>query len=48
MQWKKTAVNKYPDILLSDCIVDDIQLVNRDLFIGFTKSGLVIKEDSDS
>lgn len=48
MNWKKQRENAYPDIILSDCAVDKIQVSDKDIIVKFLKYGFVIREDGDS
>lgn len=48
MEWKMSAKNEYPNIILSDCIVDGIQIDNQNIIMKFSESGIVIKESSNS
>lgn len=48
MKWKESEKNKYPNIILSDCVVDDIRINDGDIIMEFMKSGIIIKESSNS
>lgn len=48
MNWKEQRENAYPDIILSDCLVDEIQVDDNDIIIKFLKHGIVIRDDKDS
>lgn len=50
MQWKEHVKNNYPHIMISDCLVDEIQLVNQDIILKFSTYGIIIsnKEKSNS
>lgn len=48
MNWKEQSENAYPNIILSDCLVDEIQVDDNDIILKFLKHGFVIKDDGDS
>ena len=48
MNWREQRENAYPNILLSDCSVDEIQVTEKDIIIKFLKHGFVIRDDGDS
>lgn len=48
MKWKEQRENAYPNIILSDCPVDEIQMNEKDIIIKFLKHGFVIRDDGDS
>ena len=48
MNWKEQRENAYPNIILSDCLVDGIQLDDNDIILKFLKHGFVIKDTEDS
>lgn len=47
MEWTKTAENVYPNIILSDCIVNSIQSANGHVIFHFIESGIIVKSDMD-
>ena len=48
MLWKKTEVNKYPDIILSDCKVTNIQVERDDITVGFLGDGFFKKDNKSN
>lgn len=48
MNWKEQRENAYPNIILSDCLVDEIQVDDNDIILKFLKHGFVIKDVEDS
>lgn len=48
MNWKEQRENAYSDIILSDCLVDEIQVDDNDIILKFLKHGFVIRDDKDS
>lgn len=48
MNWKEQRENAYPNIILSDCLVDEIQVDDNDIILKFLKHGFVISDDGDS
>ena len=48
MNWKEQRENAYPDIILSDCLVDEIQVDDNDIILKFLEHGFVIGDDGDS
>ena len=48
MNWKEQRENAYPNIILSDCLVDEIQVNDKDIILKFLKHGFVIKDVEDS
>ncbi len=48
MRWKEMAVNDYPNIILSDSIVNNIQFDNGNIILNFIESGIIIKSSNDS
>lgn len=46
MNWKNQRENAYPSIILSDCIVDEIQINNKKVILKFLTCGFVIKVNS--
>lgn len=48
MNWKEQRENAYPNIDLSDCLVDEIQVNDKDVILKFLKHGIVIRDDKDS
>lgn len=48
LNWKEQRKNAYPNIILSDCIIDEIQVSNQDIVIKFLRHGFVIKDDASS
>lgn len=49
MKWRNSELNKYPDIILHDCFVDEIQPINDNLVLTFSKYGFfkIIKEKNN-
>lgn len=47
MNWKEKALNKYPDIILSDCRISGIEVMGNDVKIDFSKDGFNIKSEKD-
>lgn len=47
MNWKEQRENAYPNIILSDCLVDEIQVNDKDIILKFLKHGFVIRDDED-
>lgn len=48
MEWKMNVKNVYPNIVLSDCIVDGIHIDGENVIINFFNSGFIIKENNSS
>lgn len=48
MNWKEQRENAYPDIILSDCLVDEIQVDDNDIILKFLEHGFVIRDNEDS
>lgn len=48
MNWKEQKENAYPNIILSDCLVDEIQVNDKDIILKFLKHGFVIRDDGDA
>ena len=48
MNWKEQRENAYPDIILSDCLVDEIQVDDNDIILKFLEHGFVIRGNEDS
>lgn len=48
MNWKEQRENAYPDIILSDCLVDAIQVDDNDIILKFLEHGFVIRDNEDS
>lgn len=47
MEWKMNIKNGYPDVMLSDCIIDGIQMDNLNVVIRFSKTGIIVKESNN-
>lgn len=46
MAWKEKGYNMYPNIILSDCKISKIQVINKGLVFRFSDYGFV-KKDTD-
>ncbi len=44
MIWKEKGINKYPDIILSDCLITNIQTKGSEVTIKFSEYGFVKKD----
>ena len=42
--WKESGINKYPEIILSDCIITNIERKGDDIVVDFGDDGFVIKD----
>lgn len=47
MKWKEREENKYPEIILSDCQIVNVEMKGGDIVVDFSKYGFV-KKDCDS
>lgn len=47
MKWKEKGINKYPDIILSDCMITNIQGKEGEITVKFSEYGF-FKKDSQS
>ena len=48
MNWKEQRENAYPNIILTDCLVDEIQVDDDDIILRFLEHGFVIRDNGDS
>lgn len=48
MKWKMNLENVYPNIILSDCIIDDIYIDGENVIMNFFDSGFIIKDYNSS
>ena len=48
MNWKEQRENAYPNIILADCHVDEIEVNDKDIILKFLEHGFVIRDDEDS
>lgn len=44
MVWKEKGVNKYPDIILSDCLITGIQVNGSDVIAKFSEYGFAKRD----
>ena len=44
MAWKEKGYNLYPDIILSDCVISEIQAKDNELVFTFSNYGFIKKE----
>lgn len=44
MIWKNRELNRYPDIILSDCKVIDIQVKENKITVNFSEDGFFVKD----
>lgn len=44
MMWKERGINKYPEIILSDCLISKIEKNEDDFAIDFGKQGFFVKD----
>ena len=44
MVWKNKKLNAYPDIILSDCAIRDIQVVKNEIMVNFSDDGFFKKD----
>lgn len=44
MTWKEKERNKYPDIILSDCVITNIQVEGTEITVEFSEYGFVKKD----
>lgn len=44
MMWKESGVNKYPEIVLSDCSITNIEKKGDDIVVDFGENGFAIKD----
>lgn len=45
MIWKEKGINKYPDIILSDCLITNIKVNESEVIINFSEYGFFKKDD---
>ena len=48
MKWKNQDINKYSDIILSDCQIEKIQKERNDIIISFSEYGFIVKNCNDN
>lgn len=48
MVWQNKELNKYPEIILSDCSISSIYLETNKIIVDFSKYGFVKKSSSDN
>lgn len=44
MMWKESGINKYPDIILHDCVITNIEKNGDDIAVNFDEWGFAIKD----
>lgn len=42
--WKERGINKYPEIILSDCLITNIEIEGENIVVNFDKYGFFIKD----
>ena len=48
LNWQEQKKNAYPNIILSDCTIDEIYVDNHNIILQFIKQGFVIKDNVNS
>lgn len=44
MIWKNKKINNYPCIILSDCTIKNIQVVENEITVNFSEDGFFVKD----